>query len=195
MNNHFNLIDYVLKKYKFYFNGEISLVEFWRKVLEYIQLHYREYESIFLIKFLKKLLQKSSWKTEYDPDCWIYKPDYPMPWLGCMLGDDYSFFHKDGQNKYMEEKKYVESKVYTPLEALEMIESRWDVLCKKEIGYHALKYCLVNTKNHQNMLIGLNVLKVIIGYLVVDIKRYFTTKNNRKYTAVKKEVITEEGDA
>ena len=118
-----------------------------------------------------------------------------MPWLGCMLGGDYSFFHKDGQNKYMEEKKYVESKVYTPLEALEMIESRWDVLCKKEIGYHALKYCLVNTKNHQNMLIGLNVLKVIIGYLVVDIKRYFTTKNNRKYTAVKKEVITEEGDA
>ena len=90
----------------------------------------------------------------------------------------------NGKNKYMSAKVYVESKDYTPVEALEMIESRWDVLYKKEIGYHALMYCLVTTYNHQDMFIGINVFKIIIEYIKADIKRYFSLKSNRKHITI-----------
>ena len=193
MNNHYDLICYIVKIYKLYFKGEITLDKFVFRLLSHIQHHKRDYGSIAVLKFMKKLLKKSTWKTEYDTNCWIYKPDYPMPWLGCMLGDDYSFFQDNGRDKYVEAKSYVESKVYTPVEALEMIESRWDILSTKEIGYHSLKYCLVNTYNHQKMFVGVNVLRIIIRYLVVDIMRHFTIFYNRKNTTVKKEVVTEEG--
>ena len=185
--DHYDLICYIALKYKSYLFGEISLVVFIRYVLDHMQLHYRDYESISIIKFMKKMLKKSTWKEAYDSDCWIYKPDYPMPWLGCMIDNYYGFFTKDGRNIYMEVKAYIESKVYTPFEALEMIESRWDYLCKKEIGYHALKYCVLNTNNHQAMFIGLYVLRIILNYIVVDIKRLFTIKTNGTHIFVKKE--------
>lgn len=97
-----------------------------------------------IIDCLAEVLEDATWMTEWNPyKSGDYRPERPSIGLSCLTQ-----VHSPDWKKQDEVREMLIRREYTPLEAIKMIEDKWNKLYKNQLAYEGLEYCLLCSENY-----------------------------------------------